>query len=374
MKLSMSLRLFATVVIFAVCFSFNFGEAQNRSVIVLDWSPSGMMIAGIEEDQLIVWDDETMNELLRFTPHTGYVTDVSWSPDSNYLATASPFDGLVKVWNAQTGTLVATLEGERTTEGPLFVDWNPNGRYIVSIASVIDGGTSVRLWQVEGELFELLPSNDTRFAAYDIAWSPNGEQLAIADFRAIYLINSFTDATLEYEAIAPFHLSILWSRNSLFIAATAAQSDIVIINVENRQVISNLPLGTTSLVGWDLDEQLLVVTDGQIREWNITDNTFADNSLGQALNALVFSLSPYTGRIASVDSDQITLSVQAFAERERFQAIAAACGAEQLVGESVTDAALPAVITDLQTMTNEQIPPACAADLLAIAEALQNDR
>jgi len=73
-----------------------------------------------------------------------------------------------------------------------------------------------------------------------------------------------------------------------------------------------------------------------------------------------------------MESDGMLHIVTPFVSPERFQSIAQACGADQVISETVTDAALSTVIAQSESATAAQIPPACAVDLIAIAEALNN--
>src|SRR5262249_45653184 len=69
---------------------------------------------------------------LRYTlggGHTQAVFAVAYSPDGNTLASGSA-DGTVRLWNPNTGLIIATLEGH--TGSVLSVAYSPNGKVLAS--------------------------------------------------------------------------------------------------------------------------------------------------------------------------------------------------------------------------------------------------
>ena len=73
--------------------------------------------------------------------HEEIITQIAWSPDKRLLASAS-MDRTVRIWDAETGESVKTLEGQKPVFG---IAWSPNGRTL----AVASGDDPVRLWDVE---------------------------------------------------------------------------------------------------------------------------------------------------------------------------------------------------------------------------------
>ena len=73
----------------------------------------------------------------------GDIFAVDWSPDGSRLVGGCD-DGTVRIWDANTGDLLQTLEGH--TAQVWTVDWSPDG---VRIASGSEDGT-IRIWDDSG--------------------------------------------------------------------------------------------------------------------------------------------------------------------------------------------------------------------------------
>jgi WD40 repeat protein len=88
------------------------------------FSPDGRRIAGAGKRRLEVfgpsgsgevkvWDAETGRELLTLQGHTSDVWSVAFSPDGQRLASGGSFDPTgVRVWDAQTGQQLLVLKGQ----------------------------------------------------------------------------------------------------------------------------------------------------------------------------------------------------------------------------------------------------------------------
>jgi Tol biopolymer transport system component len=67
------------------------------------WSPDGNEIASATDNVVHFWDAHSGQPLFDVQDHPGAVTDITWSADSKFLASAS-LDGTVLIWSqSQTG-------------------------------------------------------------------------------------------------------------------------------------------------------------------------------------------------------------------------------------------------------------------------------
>jgi WD40 repeat protein len=140
------------------------------------FSPDGTTLAVALEDvpgSVVVVDATTGDEIMTLDGHAWPVTDVRWSPDGQWIASAS-WDATARVWEAEAGAVRFTLHGH--TSGVTALDWSPDGARLATGSS--DG--TAKVWEVTAagtrELFTLA-GHDTRSGIWGVAFSPDGSQL-----------------------------------------------------------------------------------------------------------------------------------------------------------------------------------------------------
>ena len=128
-------------------------------VLSIALSPDGELLAtGIDED-IVFWQINEGRPLSILPGHKAWVMAVSFSPDSNILASGSN-DQTVRLWDVKTGQCLKTLRGHNSRVQSLA--FSEDGKMIASGSN----DKTVRLWDVEtGKCLQVLTGHYRRILA-----------------------------------------------------------------------------------------------------------------------------------------------------------------------------------------------------------------
>jgi WD40 repeat protein len=145
------------------------------------FSPQKDRIASGADQTATVWETATGRALLRLEGLQGVVTDIAFSPDGSWIATAShkrisliseiaaaPRPELT-VWEARTARRLSSLVGH--ADAITSLEFSPDNRYLIS------AGESVRRWRIPIAL-EPRTFSGHADAITGVVFSPDGARLA----------------------------------------------------------------------------------------------------------------------------------------------------------------------------------------------------
>lgn len=375
-----------------------FAQSTKGDVSALSWNQDGVRLAiGFESGLIEVVNTQT-GETVFTNSALQRVASLDWSPlYLDYLAVGGKtgsLAGTVIVINTLSNQIQYSLESGESLSSTA---WSPDGTKIAATSNIvgtpITSRNEVRVWDAgTGEL--LTNSLFSIGPITSIAWSPTSQQIAgsttdhvtliwdVATGAVIHTLTGHTDVVM----------SVAWSSDGRQLATTGSVLDntVRIWNADTSENISSFP-SRFGIVRWSAVGNLLAI--GESGSLRLLDAGTGEELGSIQLNAVsrAFAYSPYGGRLALAGSAPSTHTmenaVQTLANGavqivvpvpspERLQAIADACNAPAAVEQSLTASLqadqLSTFITQVEALPENTIPPACADDLIAVAEALQS--
>jgi WD40 repeat protein len=171
-------------------------KEHTAAVVSIAFSPDGKRIVSSssvgdshigdggdpgEPGEVKVWDAETGQELLTLQGNKRFVNSVAYSRDGKRLATLGR-DNTVKVWDSQTGQVVHTLNVRSFINGDIA--FSPDGKRLAS-SSGAPGGLppfEIKVWDAKtAEELHVLKGHTV--PATSVVFSPDGERLASGSGR-----------------------------------------------------------------------------------------------------------------------------------------------------------------------------------------------
>jgi WD40 repeat protein len=220
---------------------------SHQAVLAGDWTPNGRRVAlGLENGAIQIWDAETATLLATLEGHTNPVEDVRFNPQGTYLVSASHgdrADEALRLWDVAQGKEVGSFEGA-ASEGVYRAIWSPNGAHILSQ----EADDKIKLWDVVSR--RLLKTAEGGFNELgDIDWRPDGQKFASVGKGSQILIWDARTMTIDTELTGHQGdvVSVAWNGDGTLLATGGADGTVRIWDIGAGH-IQDVLIGHTSWV------------------------------------------------------------------------------------------------------------------------------
>ncbi len=404
------------VLLTIICLAFS-PTVQSQSIVPYStppsWSPDGSMLAIVNNDNFTVEVYDLERNMLMFTlfGHSNWIPVVVWSADGRLLAIPSN-DKTTTVWDMTNGSLLYNLVGHE--DEITFAVFSPDGTQLIT--SGVESNPSLFFWDMQTGA---LVSQQDAGSIADAAFSPDGQYLATVtgglDVRDVRQFDKFELVARYRQPLCCENLmySLAWSPDGTHIVTGSTDGQITIWDASNLEIVRQFLAGPSShpeepfeirtggevMRSWVRDVQydptgeriLSVAGDGTVSEWDAnTGELIQQTEIGQVFGA---TWSRYGGQLAVTDvSSTIATDMSSaetnrtsnglrvvvpFATMEKLESLIEACNQTVSTDQRLTTTIQVDQLTDfvaqVESLPENSIAPACVADLLAVAEALQTE-
>ncbi len=358
----------------------------------VEWSqnPSAILVT-LREGGLTVIDPATHLIIMDVPGElTGPIEDAALQPNGSQIATVDRFTGL-NIWDMHTGSLVYF---DRDLIVAWRVAWSPNGQYL--LVSSID---EMVMRDARGNPLFSLPGAPEDVP--HVEFSPNEQYLALGFTYRLEIYDLTQRQSLISNIIPGFRHSIQWSTSGSIILAAITDATregnfyrVVTFDPftgERLHTYSGFPNELTS-ARWSPDETQILATSVDGTAYLVDGESGSITPIFTTTVPLLSAdWSPYGGQVAigapadseampAIDGDDTNpadLPLQIVVpdpSLERLRSIAALCDAPLPLPNAAQADQLREFVAQVEALPVGSIPPACAADLIAVARAIPQEQ
>jgi WD40 repeat protein len=259
----------------------------HPDIISVSWT--GNKLTALSRDHTITnWDAATGQQIASLQEHSNEFTRVVWRPNSNQLAVTQWEATYITIMDVFTGELQDTLETTFVPRPDFATDllWSPDNTFLASAFELDD---TINIWNVSGES-HLVLEHPGSFRT--VAWSPDSRLLATAwgidDAREL-LIWEATTGNLVNKLNVPMLGWVQWSPDGNLLATyTWDPAQVTVWDANTFQSLNVIfdaeeAMTPRDLAGWNPDSTTLTgakcgnVEDGcSLWQWDITTNAVSE--------------------------------------------------------------------------------------------------
>ena len=207
-------------------------DQHTGAVMSVAWSPDGQYLATASEDHTVkVWNAHNGELICTYTGNTDEVYALAWSPQSNLIASGGG-DNTVQIWNALTCSPAGGY-ATHTEDNPVAsIAWSPNGQVIVSG----NWNHEAQVWNVlNGKVLWTFSIGDV---VSSLAWSPHGDQIAVGGWdSSVYILNAHDGTQINKVRFDLPVNAVAWSPDGKYLAIGDDDSTVKILNARSGQPI-----------------------------------------------------------------------------------------------------------------------------------------
>lgn len=254
-------------------------EGISSLVINPVYHPAGRLLAAIhvspdekEKSKTMIWDMQTGKLPYNLSGYEGMVTELQFSPDSNYIAGACS-DSAARIWTVNDGRLLYTFRGH--TDPVYKIYFTPDSKYLLTHSFNSTG----KIWNLEsGESTGLIrhPNYEkNKYGIYRVRVSGSGKYFVTTyydDYRTDVMETATGKTVASLEVKRDSLKNVLPDPLDRFIAYT--QRNEICLQDLRTGAVKRIPSGRAkdiNAMSWSHDGRLLVTStpDSTVQLWSV---------------------------------------------------------------------------------------------------------